>query len=266
MKILDRLLKAILYPTPYIPVGKMRRQMAGKVCLVTGASFGIGLALTHQLLDLGAKVITLARHTEEWAGTYPYRVDFKNRDEVVEVAKRIAEEHPRIDYLFVNAGKSICRSIPDTIERLHDYERTMSINYSAHVALLLALRPNLRAGRARIIYSGSVSLLFPYAPKWSAYHASKGAMEIWLRTAKVEWHCEGISIKIAYLPLVHTPMSGANPNYRQLTGYSAEEAANILLRLSRRKLLTTYIPWWARLTAPLARLLRVPIEQVYMRQ
>lgn len=264
--------RRLIYPPTCIAESKLKGRLEGRVCLVTGASSGIGFALASRLIALGAEVILLSRHTEELEQLYGiesrvaiYPVDLRNREELLRTSSLIAERYPKIDYLFLNAGKSICRAIPETIERLHDYERTISVNYLGHVALLLALQPSLKRSGGRVIYSGSVSLLYPYAPKWSAYHASKGAMDIWLRTAKVEWHQEGIKVLTAYLPLVHTPMSGANATYRNLPGYTADEAAMKLLSLALSKVRTTYIPWWARITAPVARLLKTPIEWIYQR-
>lgn len=265
-----------MYPRVRVNKRVMERHFRGKTCLITGASSGIGKALAEILIEVGAHLILIARNGvvlsalceqahSKGISAKAYVVDFWDLDTLNRIIPRIVKENDQLDYFFANAGKSIRRSIKDSLHRLYDFDRSISVNYRAHVALLLALYPKLRESHGTVVFSNSVSLLYPFAPNWSAYHASKSAMDVWLRTAKIEWKPDKIKIRQAYLPLVHTPMSARNKAYQHLPGYQADEAAMILIRLSLRKILTTYIPWWARLTAPLARLFRVPIEWGYQK-
>lgn len=267
-------LKSFLYPSPRINLRKLGKLYEGQTCLVTGATSGIGKSLTKLLMTLRANLVLLGRNEEELnslceeAGNLglnavAYVVDFRNEEELNRVANDLKSNDYRIDFFFANAGKSIHRSIEQSVDRLHDFDRTMSINYRAHVQLLLALFPKLKKCRGSVVYSNSVSLLYPPAPGWSAYHASKGAMDIWLRTAKVEWEREGIRVRNAYLPLVDTPMSAPNKSYRNLPKYNSDEAAWILLKLAVSPSRSSYMPWWARCTVPLARIFRLPIEWYY---
>ena len=146
---------------------------------------------------------------------------------------------------------SICRKIADATERLHDFDRTMDLNYRSVVALALTLLPALRQTGGQLVYTSSVSSLYPPAPGWSAYHASKCATNVWCRTAECEWKPFGVGVHVAYLPLVRTEMSMANPHYRSLPAYSADDAACILLRLAMGHHFS-YQPWWSHLTAPVA--------------
>ena len=149
-----------------------------------------------------------------------------------------------MSHLFCNAGKSINRSIGDSIDRMHDYDRTMDLNYRSMVALSLALMPSLRNAGGRIIYTSSVSSRYPFVAGWSAYHASKCAANAWCRTARREHKQLGVKVQIAYMPLVHTPMSDVNERYKNMPAYSADEAACILLRLAMSSKFR-YKPWWA---------------------
>ena len=169
-----------------------------------------------------------------------------------------------MDYFFCNAGKSIHRKITDALDRLHDYDRTIDLNYRALVALSLALLPALKASKGSIIYSSSVSTRYPMAPGWSAYHASKSAANAWCETANSEFAPLGVHVQIAYLPLVHTAMSDVNERYRQLPAYHPADAANILLRLAIRKG-KRYQPWWAKLSAPIAYLF-APIFHLFYKR
>lgn len=169
-----------------------------------------------------------------------------------------------MDYFFCNAGKSIHRKITDALDRLHDYDRTMDLNYRALVALSLALLPALKASKGSIIYSSSVSTRYPMAPGWSAYHASKSAANTWCETANSEFAPLGVRVQIAYLPLVHTAMSDVNERYRQLPAYYPADAANILLRLAIRKG-KRYQPWWAKLSVPIAYLFAPIVHLFYKR-
>ena len=156
------------------------------------------------------------------------------------------------------------RGNPDATDRLHDFDRTMDLNYRSVVALALALLPALQRVGGKLVYTSSVSSLYPPAPGWSAYHASKCATNVWCRTAECEWKPFGVGVHVAYLPLVRTDMSIANPHYRSLPAYSADDAACILLRLAMGHRFS-YQPWWARLTAPVASLFAPLVRYFYQK-
>lgn len=268
----DKLVHRLIYPTPRLSHARCVRSFVGCVCIVSGASSGIGLELARILLESGARVLLIARREEilsklcrgyDRADYYP--LDLRDREALDALGEYLRVHYPKVDYFFANAGKSINRSLHASSGRLHDFDRTMDVNYRSMVALSLALYPSLIEGRGCIVYSSAVSLLYPPAPGWAAYHASKGAADLWLRTARSEWAKRGISIRIAYLPLVATPMSAANPSYRSLPSYTALEAARLVLRLSLHPLRRSYVPWWARISASPARLCSPIVEAVYRR-
>lgn len=274
------ILKWLIYPRAALNPQRLRERFAGRWVVVTGASSGIGRALAEQLIALGANVYLIARREEilrqlcvdaqrQGVQALYYATDLRDSDALTALLADCHERLPHVDYLFCNAGKSIRRSLLDSQDRLHDFDRTMSLNYRSKVALTLSLYPLLQRAHqqyqtGRMIYSSSVSTLYPAAPGWSAYHASKAAANVWCQTADAEWARQGVRVKVAYLPLVHTPMSDVNPAYKDLPGYSAADAASILLRLSQSRL-SSYKPWWARLTAPLAMLVSPLVRYVYRR-
>lgn len=266
-------LKWFLYPHPHIGQQRLRERFSGRWVVVTGASSGIGKALTLRLMEAGANLCLIARreeilqslcHEAERCGcqAFYYATDLREHEALRALCQELAVRLPRVDYLFCNAGKSIQRTITDAADRLHDYDRTMEVNYRSMVALSLALLPLLKAASGRIVYTSSVSTLYPAAPGWSAYHASKTAANVWCQTADAELASLGIRVKIAYMPLVHTPMSDVNVQYLRLPGYSAEEAATLLLRLSQSRS-SSYKPWWAWLSAPVAQLFSPLIRFIY---
>lgn len=266
---------ALAYPSIRLTPNITREHFYGKWVLVTGASHGIGRALTEKLISAGANVFLIARSeadlrllcakAKQTGNSAEYcAIDLRNREELEQLCMKLKETLPQLDYFFCNAGKSIHRKINDAVDRLHDYDRTMDLNYRSLVALSLAILPALKASKGRIIYSSSVSTLYPMAPGWSAYHASKSAANTWCETADSEFAPLGVHVQIAYLPLVHTAMSDVNEQYKHLPAYSPSDAANILLKLTIRKV-RTYKPWWAKLSAPIAYLF-APIIHLYYKR
>lgn len=252
-----------------------KEHFSGKWVLVTGASHGIGRALTEKLIDADANVFLIARSEAELqylcdrakqrGNRADYcAIDLRDREKLELLCQKLKETLPQLDYFFCNAGKSIHRKITDALDRLHDYDRTIDLNYRALVALSLALLPALKASKGNIVYSSSVSTLYPMAPGWSAYHASKSAANAWCETADSEFAPLGVRVQIAYLPLVHTAMSDVNERYRQLPAYYPADAANILLRLAIRKG-KRYQPWWAKLSVPIAYLFAPIVHLFYKR-
>lgn len=266
---------ALAYPTISLTPDITREHFFGKWVLVTGASHGIGRALTEKIINAGANVFLIARSeadlrllctkAKQMGSSADYcAIDLRNREKLEQLCQKLRETLPRLDYFFCNAGKSIHRKINDAQDRLHDYDRTMDLNYRSLVALSLAILPALKASKGRIVYSSSVSTLYPMAPGWSAYHASKSAANTWCETADSEFAPLGVHVQIAYLPLVHTAMSDVNEQYKHLPAYTPADAANILLKLAIRKV-RTYKPWWAKLSAPIAYLF-APIIHLYYKR
>ena len=266
---------ALSYPSISLTPDITREHFYRKWVLVTGASHGIGRALTEKLISAGANVFLIARSeadlrllctkAKQMGSSADYcAIDLRNREKLEQLCQKLRETLPRLDYFFCNAGKSIHRKINDAQDRLHDYDRTMDLNYRSLVALSLAILPALKASKGRIVYSSSVSTLYPMAPGWSAYHASKSAANTWCETADSEFAPLGVHVQIAYLPLVHTAMSDVNEQYKHLPAYTPADAANILLKLAIRKV-RTYKPWWAKFSAPIAYLF-APIIHLYYKR
>lgn len=266
---------ALAYPQVRLKPAITKEHFSGKWVLVTGASHGIGRALTEKLIDADANVFLIARSEAELqylcdrakqrGNRADYcAIDLRDREKLELLCQKLKETLPQLDYFFCNAGKSIHRKITDALDRLHDYDRTIDLNYRVLVALSLALLPALKMSKGSIIYSSSVSTRYPMAPGWSAYHASKSAANAWCETANSEFAPLGVRVQIAYLPLVHTAMSDVNERYRQLPAYYPADAANILLRLAIRKG-KRYQPWWAKLSAPIAYLFAPIVHLFYKR-
>ena len=266
---------ALAYPSISLTPNITREHFCRKWILVTGASHGIGRALTEKLISAGANVFLIARSeadlrllcakAKQIGSSADYcAIDLRDREKLEQLCQKLRETLPRLDYFFCNAGKSIHRKINEAQDRLHDYDRTMDLNYRSLVALSLAILPALKTSKGHIVYSSSVSTLYPMAPGWSAYHASKSAANTWCETADSEFAPLGVHVQIAYLPLVHTAMSDVNEQYKHLPAYRPSDAANILLKLAIRKA-KTYKPWWTKFSVPIAYLF-APIIHLYYKR
>lgn len=214
--------------------------------VVTGASSGIGAEAAVQLGARGWTVCLLARRADELAvvadrvreagGTaHTYPVDLTDDAEVVAVVAALLAEHPRIDALVNNAARSIRRSIRDSTDRLHDYERTIATNYLAPVRLTLALLPRLLeqervdGSRAHVVFSSTMSSQLPI-PLFSAYLGSKAALESFSRSLLAEHGHDGLTTTTVYFPMVRTPMSGATAIYAAMPMMTPEKAGSWLVK------------------------------------
>ena len=252
---LERVWKYMVYPRKSVSDEKLAECFGGRWVVVTGATSGIGEALTLRLISAKANLYLIARNEEKLKSLCDKAlengcqarysaIDLRQHELLDSLCRELQESLPEVSYLFCNAGKSIKRTIGESIDRMHDFDRTMDLNYRSMVALSLALMPTLKRTSGRIVYTSSVSSRYPFAPGWSAYHASKCAANAWCRTARREYKKLGVKVQIAYMPLVHTPMSDVNETYKKMPAYSADEAACILLKLAiGRKF--CYKPWWA---------------------
>ena len=217
--------------------------IAGKVVLITGASSGIGKATAIKCGEAGADVLLVARTPEkleetkaeiEGAGgaAYIHQCDLSDLDDVQRMAKEVLDQHDRVDVLVNNAGRSIRRSVELSYERFHDFERTMQLNYFGALRLILSLLPAMRKrsrGRkgGHIINVSSIGVQ-THTPRFSAYVASKAALDAWSRCVASEVIDDGVHITTIYMPLVRTPMIAPTKMYDAFPTSTPEEAAEMI--------------------------------------
>jgi NAD(P)-dependent dehydrogenase (short-subunit alcohol dehydrogenase family) len=139
----------------------------------------------------------------------------------------VLAEHGGVDVLVNNAGRSIRRSIDLSHDRFHDFERTMQLNYFAVVRLTMALMASLMERGGHVVNISSIGVL-SNAPRFSAYVASKAAMEAWTRCAGAEYADRGVTFTIINMPLVRTPMIAPTKIYDQVPVATPEEAADMI--------------------------------------
>ena len=185
--------------------------------VITGASSGIGRAAAFAIAARGARVILIARRADELAevaaqiraegGTaFTYPCDLTEEEAVEHTVKTILADHGHVDMLVNNAGRSIRRSVYRSTDRLHDYERTMAVNYFGAVRLTLALLPQMRERRFGHIVNVSTAGVQVATPRFSAYVASKAALDKFAEVVATETLSDGIGFTTIHMPLVDTDM------------------------------------------------------------
>lgn len=223
--------------------GKLKKlfqqKVDGKTIIVTGASSGIGLTVSKYLAQAGAHVLLLARTKEKLdevkaeieaeggkASVFP--CDLNDMDSIDAVSKEILAAVDHIDVLVNNAGRSIRRAVHESIDRFHDFERTMQLNYFGAVRLVLNVLPHMMQRKdGQIINISSIGVL-ANATRFSAYVASKAALDAFSRCLSAEVHSHKIAITSIYMPLVRTPMIAPTKIYKYVPTLSPEEAADLI--------------------------------------
>jgi len=210
-----------------------------KVVLITGASSGIGKSSAMRLAGAGAHVLLVARSADKLEETAAeitelggectiYQADVSNLEDCDRLVSEVLKDNGFVDILVNNAGRSIRRSLEYSFDRFHDFERTMQINYYGAIRLIMGLAPSMLAARkGQIINISSISALGP-SPRFSAYVASKSALDAWTRAAAVEFSDRNIRFTTINMPLVRTPMISATSVYDSMPIIGPEEAAEMV--------------------------------------
>jgi len=218
----------------------LKGTVKGKVVLITGGSSGIGLATAHRVAAAGATTIIIARDPEKLAAAkkaieakghslITYSADVSDASQCEELVRKLEDVHGGVDILVNNAGRSIRRAIENSFDRYHDFERTMSVNYYGALRLTLGLLPMMiQKRRGHVINISSIGVL-TNAPRFSAYVASKAAMDAWTRCASSEFADMGIQFTTINMPLVKTPMIAPTKIYNQVPTLTPDEAADIVV-------------------------------------
>ena len=211
----------------------------GKKILITGASSGIGLETALKVGEAGGEVLLVsrtrekleevARQVEEAGGVaHVHPADLSDLDDIDRLAAEVLEEHGGIDVLINNAGRSIRRSVARSYDRFHDYERTMQLNYFGALKLILALLPGMRERRSGHIINVSSIGVQTNTPRFSAYVASKAALDAFSRCVAPECVNDNVKFTTVYMPLVRTPMIAPTDIYKAFPTLTPEEAAKML--------------------------------------
>ena len=220
------------------------RSLAGrikdKVVVVTGGSSGIGKATALKLAGAGAKVILVARGEEKLVETkqeieaaggkcWMYTADISDLASCDALVARVLKEHGTCNYLVNNAGRSIRRGVINSLDRFHDFERTMQLNYFGALRLIMGFMPAMIAQRqGHVINISSIGVL-SNAPRFSAYVASKSALDSFSACASSEFLDKGINFTTINMPLVRTPMIAPTKMYENVPTLSPEEAADLVV-------------------------------------
>jgi NAD(P)-dependent dehydrogenase (short-subunit alcohol dehydrogenase family) len=217
----------------------LKGTVGGKVVLVTGGSSGIGLAAAHKFAEAGATTIICGRDqdkldeacAEAKAKGYAfvaYPADIADMADCDRFVQLLIANHGGVDFLINNAGRSIRRAIESSYDRFHDFERTMQLNYFGCLRVTMGLLPGMVAKKkGHIVNISSIGVL-TNAPRFSAYVASKAALDAWTRCASSEFADQGVSFTTINMPLVRTPMIAPTNIYKNVPTLAPEEAADMV--------------------------------------
>jgi NAD(P)-dependent dehydrogenase (short-subunit alcohol dehydrogenase family) len=213
----------------------------GKIVLITGASSGIGKATAVKAADAGATVLLVARSLEKLEETkeeivaaggtaHIHRCDMSDIEDIERMAEEVLAYHGHVDILVNNAGRSIRRSVALSYDRFHDYERTIQLNYLGALRLILALLPAMRARKSGHVINVSSIGTPTNPPRFSAYVASKAALDAFSRVIASEVIDDKVHITTINMPLVRTPMIAPTRMYDMFPAITPEEAAEMIAK------------------------------------
>ena len=226
---------------------RTRIPLRGKRVLITGSSSGIGEAGAEAFAAEGAEVILVARRADllddvaaRIAGNGGVATalpcDLSDLEAVDSLAERVEQRFGGVDILVNNAGRSIRRPLAESLERWHDVERTMALNYYSPLRLIRGLAPGMiERGDGHIINVATWGVLSEASPLFSVYNASKAALSAVSRVIETEWSQYGVHSTALYYPLVATPMIAPTKEYSDRAALSPSEAAGWMIDAARHR-------------------------------
>ncbi len=218
----------------------------GRTVVITGGSSGIGRAAAKKIARAGGIPILVARSMDKLEETkaeieaeggtaYVYSADLSDLDAIDDLVTRILGEHVSVDILVNNAGRSIRRSMALSQDRFHDYERTMRLNYFGAIKLIMGFAPHMKErGFGHVVNISSIGVQTS-PPRFSAYVASKAALDAWTRVVASEVVGDGITFTTIHMPLVRTPMIAPTKIYDSFPTISPDEAADLICEAIRAR-------------------------------
>jgi thioester reductase-like protein len=224
----------------------LKEALEGRTVMITGASSGIGRATAMKVAAAGGIPLLVARNVEKLeearteivaaGGTaYVYTADISDMESIERLLERVLADHRNVDMLVNNAGRSIRRSIALSYDRFHDFERTIQLNYFGAVKLIIGLLPRMRERASGHIVNISSIGVQTNPPRFSAYVASKAALDAFTRVVASEVIGDGVTFTTIHMPLVRTPMIAPTKMYDAFPAISPEEAADMICEALRSR-------------------------------
>ena len=220
--------------------------MNGKTVIITGASSGIGKAAAMKIARAGGIPILVARNADKLEETkaeieraggtaYVYSCDIADPESVDAFFEQVFADHAAIDVLVNNAGRSIRRSIALSYDRFHDFERTIQLNYLGTIRMIIRLLPHMRERKSGHIVNVSSIGVQTNPPRFSAYVASKAALDAFTRVVSSETIGDDVTFTTIHMPLVKTPMIAPTKMYDSFPTITPEEAADLVCEAIRAR-------------------------------
>ncbi|KRB75885.1 short-chain dehydrogenase [Nocardioides sp. Root190] len=220
---------------------KARAALSGKTVVITGASSGIGKVVALKVAQAGGIPVLVARGKEKLEETkaviesrggtaYVFPCDLSDLEAIDRLCEQMVAELPSVDYVVNNAGRSIRRSLKLSHDRFHDFERTMQLNYFGAIRLVMGLMTQLHSQRSGHIVNISSIGVQTNPPRFSAYVASKAALDAWSNVVSSEVVGHGITFTNVHMPLVRTPMIAPTKIYDKFPTISPAQAADVVVR------------------------------------
>ena len=243
------------------PSRRLASRLAGKVVLITGSSGGIGLETAKKFAANGSTVILVARSEDKLAAitdtirrhggdAHYYSCDLNNLESIDKLSMQVLRDMGRVDILINNAGRSIRRAVLESLDRFHDFERTMQLNYFGCIRLIMNLLPTMVDNREGMIINISSIGCLANATRFAAYVASKSALDAYSRCLSAEVKQHNIDVSTIYMPLVRTPMIAPTKLYDYAPAWSVDEASDLVIdaAVNKRKRIKTVLGQAAELS------------------
>lgn len=229
------------------PTLRHRRHLENKKVLITGASSGVGAAFAAQAARAGAHVLLVARRETELqqvadqiivrggkADIFP--TDLSEIAAIDGLIQKVIDTHGTVDVLVNNAAHSIRRDLSESLDRYHDFERVMRLNFFAPIRLIRGFLPKMQEQKHGYIINVLTAGVAMATPRFAAYASSKAALSHLTDTMAVELLSDGVHCAGIYLPWVRTPMMDATGIYKETDAMTPDDAALwIMQAITERK-------------------------------
>jgi len=220
---------------------EIRAALTGKYVVITGASSGIGQVTALKVAQAGGIPVLVARGKDKLEDTrasiemrggqaYVFPCDLSDLEAIDRLCEQISTELPSVDFVVNNAGRSIRRSLRLSQDRFHDFERTMQLNYFGAIRLVMGLLPKMQEQRRGHVVNVSSIGVQTNPPRFSAYVASKAALDAWSNVVASEVVGDGVTFTGIHMPLVRTPMIAPTKLYDRFPTISPAQAADLVIK------------------------------------